>query len=151
MTDHSPIFAEDFAARLARLGITQEFLATYIGLSQSEVSKIVSGVRPQGKGHQKINEALLELENLARFFAPMKIAFDQADSVKEWLRSPSLPNLFALLSDAQLAQLKPLELTAANALFEKSEKESQKLESEIAAINEATRKKFAEWLENPTA
>jgi len=111
----------------------------------------VSGVGPQGKGHQKINEALLELENLARFFAPMKIAFDQADSVKEWLRSPSLPNLFALLSDAQLAQLKPLELTAANALFEKSEKESQKLESEIAAINEATRKKFAEWLENPTA
>jgi predicted transcriptional regulator len=141
---------QSLAARIENLGVTQEFLATYVGLSQSEVSKLVSGVRPQGESHRKIDEALRELENLARFFSPMKIAFDEADVVKAWIHNPSLPNLFKLLSDAQLAQLKPSELTAANEMFAKSEKESEELESEIAAIHEATRKIFTEWLENPS-
>jgi len=94
------------AARMKRLGITQEFLAEYVGLSQSEVSKVVSGVRAPGKSHRKIANALQELEAVAVFFAPMKPAFEDADAVKEWLHSPALPNLFKLLTSVPRSQQK---------------------------------------------
>jgi transcriptional regulator with XRE-family HTH domain len=141
----APTTEQDFAVRMENLGVTQEFLARYVGLSQSEVSKLVSGVRPQGEGHRKINDALQELENVVEFFKPMKPLFDDADAVKEWLRSPSLPNLFALLSHAQLLQLNASELTAVNAIS----LDCERLEEEIAAIQEKTRKEFLAWLENP--
>jgi transcriptional regulator with XRE-family HTH domain len=146
MTNHSPIFAKDFAARMSRLGITQEFLARYVGLSQSEISKILSGVRSQSFCAPQINDALRELEDVAECFHPMKPLFDDPDAVKQWISSPSLPRLFSLLSDAQLKLLTAEELTAANAIS----LECERLEEEIAALHEATRKMFGEWLENPT-
>ena len=128
------------------LGVTQEFLARYVGLSQSEVSKLVSGVRPQGEGHRKINDALQELESVAEFFKPMKPMFDDADAVKKWLSSPSLPNLFSLLTDAQLLQLNVSELTAMNIISA----DCERMEAEIAALQEKTQKEFIAWLENPS-
>jgi transcriptional regulator with XRE-family HTH domain len=138
---------QDFAARMDKLGVTQSFLAQYVGLSQSEVSKIVGGIRPQDSQRTKqIDEALQELEGVAVFFAPMKPAFEDADAVKAWLRSPVLPNLFKLLTDAQLLQLNASELTAVNAVSS----ENERLEAEIAALQEKTRNEFTAWMENPS-
>jgi transcriptional regulator with XRE-family HTH domain len=145
MTTATPTIGQDFAARIEALGISQEFLAQYVGLSQSEISKLISGVRPQGEGHRKINDALRDLENVVECFRPMKPLFDDADAVKEWLCSPSLPNLFKLLTDAQLKQLSAQELTTVNAMYA----EGERLEAEIATLQEETRKKFIDWLENP--
>jgi transcriptional regulator with XRE-family HTH domain len=139
----TPTTEQDFAARMESLAVTQEFLARYVGLSQSEVSKLVSGVRPQGEGHRKINDALRDLESVVECFRPMKPLFDDADAVKEWLRCPSLPTLFKLLSDAQLKQLNAQELTSLNAIYA----EGERLEAEIAAIQEETRKRFIAWME----
>jgi hypothetical protein len=129
----------DFAARMERLGVVQQFLADYTGLSQSEVSKIVGGIRSQGEGHRKINDALHELEQVAAVFSPMKPAFEDANAVKAWRIRPDLPNLFRLLTDAQLQQLNASELTVVNARFA----ECERLEDETAAINEKSRN---DWL-----
>lgn len=144
MTIATPTIGQDFAARMERLGLTQTFLAEYTGLSQSAISKTVNELTDSQR--TRINEALRELENVAEFFRPMKPLFDDAGAVKRWLASPSLPNLFALLSDAQLKKLDTTALTAVNAIYA----EGEKLEAEIAAINEATRKTFLDWLENPS-
>src|SRR5580692_4465338 len=80
MTTATPTIGQDFAARIEALGISQEFLAQYVGLSQSEISKLISGVRPQGEGHRKINDALRDLENVVECFRPMKPLFDDADA-----------------------------------------------------------------------
>lgn len=138
---------QDFAARMESLGVTQEFLARYVGLSQSEVSKLVSGVRPQGEGHRKISDALRELETVAECFKPMKPLFDDADAVKNWLSSPNLPNLFALLSPAQLLKATSQELTSLNASYT----ESERLEGEISAVQEKSRQEWIKFLEEVSA
>lgn len=149
--------ALDFAARIDRLGATQEFVGRFVGLSQSEVSRLVSGVRLPGDGHRKLDAGLRELENVAEFFLPMKPMFDDPDAVKEWLRSPSLPNLFKLLTDAQLAQLKTSELTAVNALFSKGDRLEEEIartqersEAAITRTHEEARRLFLDWLSNPS-
>jgi hypothetical protein len=138
-------------ARLEKIGMSQGVFAKLCGTNKAEFSRMLNGLKPMsGSQTAEFYRMLDAVEEMVKLFSPLKPSLDEADAIREWLRSPSLPNLFALLSDAQLAQLKPSELTAANALLEKSEKESQKLESEIAALHEATRKMFGEWLENPT-
>lgn len=135
---------QDFAARMENLGVTQSFLAEYVGLSQSAISKAVNELTDSQR--TKISDALRELESVASFFAPMKPLFEDADAVKQWLRSPVLPNLFKLLTDAQLLQLKASELTVVNELSAQGEA----IEERIAALEEKTRKEFLAWLENPS-
>jgi transcriptional regulator with XRE-family HTH domain len=142
----TPTTEQDFAARMECLGVTQEFLARYVGLSQSEVSKLISGVRPQGEGHRKINDALQELEAIAACFAPMKPAFENADAVREWLRSPTLPNLFKLLTDAQLQYLDAAWLTSVSAISS----DCERLEAEIAASHQQARDAWLEFLQSWT-
>jgi transcriptional regulator with XRE-family HTH domain len=133
----------DLVARMERLCISQEFLAQYVGLSQSEVSKLISGVRPQGEGHRKINDALKELEGIALYFLPMKPLFDDADAVKKWRDSPRLPNLFSLIGDAQWRQLDEINRLDAD---------NTRMEREIEEISQKSQKLFLEWLnENQTS
>jgi|SRR5208282_1393043 len=147
MTTAAPNIGQHFAARMESLGVTQEFLARYVGLSQPEVSKLVSGIRPQGEGHRKINDALRELENVAECFKPMKPLFDNVDAVKNWLASPNLPNLFALLSSAQLLKATPQELTCLSASYANCES----LEDKIAATQEKSRQEWITFLEEVSA
>jgi transcriptional regulator with XRE-family HTH domain len=139
----STITGQDFAARMDRLGVTQNFLSLYVGLSQSEISKIVGGIRPQGESHRKISDALRELEVAATYFYPMKPSFEDVNAVKAWLRSPALPNLFNLLTNAQLARLNASELTAVNAIS----RENERLEGEAVVIREQTQKSWLEFFE----
>jgi transcriptional regulator with XRE-family HTH domain len=79
----APTTEQYFAERMERLGLTQCFLAEYVGLSQGAISKAVNGLTDSQR--TKINDALRELEGIAKFFKPMKPAFDDGDAVKAWL------------------------------------------------------------------
>ena len=89
-------------ARLERLGINQRFFSELCGISQTEFSRYMSGDKPLGGGQtEKFYQTLSTLEELATLFHPMQVRFKDAATVKEWLHSPTLPNLFALLTEAQ--------------------------------------------------
>jgi predicted transcriptional regulator len=140
----APTTEQDFAARMEKIGVTQSFLAGYVGLSQSAISKAVNELTDSQR--TRINEALRELEEMSAFFAPMKPLFGDAAAVKEWLRSPALPNLFKLLTDAQLMQLNTQELTQLNAIS----LQGDRLEEKIEASEQRTQRLFLDWLENPS-
>jgi transcriptional regulator with XRE-family HTH domain len=145
MTTAAPTIGQDFAARMKQLGVTQEFLAAYTGLSQSAISKAVNELTDNQR--TKIHNAIQELETVAECFKPMKPLFDDVDAVKKWLSSPNLPNLFALLSPAQLLKATSQELTSLNASYT----ESERLEGEIAAIQEKSRQEWITFLEEVSA
>jgi transcriptional regulator with XRE-family HTH domain len=131
-TTASTIMPSDLVARMDRLGVTQEFLARYVGLSQPEVSKLVSGVRPQGEGHRKIADALRELEGISAIFAPLQPQFKSVSDVKSFLQNPRLPNLFALLTPAQVVNIPGQDLTNLNAISLRGDRMEQEIkESEI--------------------
>jgi transcriptional regulator with XRE-family HTH domain len=134
---------QNFAARMKAIGVTQEFLADYIGVSQSEISKRVCGIRPQGEGHREIDRALRELESVAVCFYPMKLLFDNVPAVKEWLVRPALPILFKMLTDAQLSQVAPECLTSLNIIS----RESERLGEEIEISQEQTQTLWLEFLQ----
>jgi transcriptional regulator with XRE-family HTH domain len=134
---------QNFAARMKTIGVTQEFLADYIGVSQSEISKRVCGIRPQGEGHREIDRALQDLEGIAACFSPLKPLFDDVAAVKEWLVRPALPILFRLLSDVQLPQINASVLTSLNAMS----RENERLEAEIELSQEETQSLWLEFLQ----
>ena len=136
------IMPSDLVARMDRLSVTQEFLARYVGLSQPEVSKLISGVRPQGEGHRKIADALRELEGISAIFAPLQPQFKSVSDVKSFLQNPRLPNLFALLTPAQVVNLPGQDLTNLNAIS----LQGDALEREIAAIKAKSQEDFLAWL-----
>ena len=96
-------FTAEIAARMTALDLSQEFLATYAGFSQSELSKILSGTRPHDifRANQ-IRRSLAELGELAELLYPIKIDFTDAQKIREAVRAPllSLPNLFGAIAAA---------------------------------------------------
>jgi hypothetical protein len=136
------IMPSDLVARMSRLGVNQEFMAQYVGLSQSEVSKLVSGVRPQGEGHRKIADALRELEGISAIFFPLQPQFKSVPAVKEFLRNPRLPAIFELLTPAQVLSLPEQDLTNLNAIS----LQGDALEASIAAIQKESQENFLAWL-----
>jgi transcriptional regulator with XRE-family HTH domain len=96
MTTATPTIGEDFSLRMERLGVTQEFLGEFTGLSQSAISKAVNELTDSQRS--KINAALRELEEISALFYPQKLWFEDAKATREWINSPQLPCLFAVFS-----------------------------------------------------
>jgi hypothetical protein len=96
MTCHASTSGDDFSLRMERLGVTQEFLGAFTGLSQSAISKAVNELTDSQR--TKINAALRELEEISALFYPQKLWFEDAKATREWINSPQLPRLFAVFS-----------------------------------------------------
>jgi len=144
---------QDFAARMEKLGVTQSFLAEYVGLSQSAISKAVNELTDSQR--TKISDALLELEEISALFYPQKLWFQDAKATREWIDSPRLPRLFSVILAAQKNRAAGVAGSHQEAVMqyalEKLE-ECRRLEAEIASIQEKSRDEWSKFLEeiNPS-
>jgi hypothetical protein len=76
--------------RCERLGVSQNFLASYIGISKSELSRCLNGRGMGGERTEQLNKALSELENLVELFQPMPLRFDDAGQIRDLVRASGL-------------------------------------------------------------
>jgi predicted transcriptional regulator len=85
-------------ARCETIGISQNFLAQYVGISKSDLSKALSkGLG--GELSQKLDRALVELESLAGFFQIVPLSFDDPDQIRELVRG------FGLMHESEKERL----------------------------------------------
>lgn len=89
----SPIRDEVFTAppptvadRCDSLGISQSFLAEFLKISKAELSRsLKDGNRPR-----QIDHALTQLENLVAEFSPVPLAFRDADTIRDLVRTSAV-------------------------------------------------------------
>jgi transcriptional regulator with XRE-family HTH domain len=88
--------APTVADRCVSLGISQSFLAEFVGISKAELSRSLrDGNRPV-----QVNHALAQLETLVADFAPVPLRLDgNADQIRELVRST------AVMSDENRSRL----------------------------------------------
>jgi predicted transcriptional regulator len=95
--EESPV-AEKLRARMTALNVGQSFVAEYSGFSQSEMSKILAGIRtPDSARVKQIEATLSDLEGLAKMMRPAKIVWDLPSVtilVKELLKKPEAKKEF---------------------------------------------------------
>jgi len=89
--DESPLVGE-LRARMAALEVGQAFVAEYSGFSQSEMSKILAGIRiPDSDRVAQIESTLNDLEGIVNMLRPVKIVWDLPSVkifVNELLKKP---------------------------------------------------------------
>lgn len=91
LEEESPL-VRGLRARMDALEVGQAFVAEYSGFSQSEMSKILAGLRiPDASRVAQIEATLTDLEGLAAMMRPAKLVWDLPSVkilVKELVKKP---------------------------------------------------------------
>ena len=74
--------------RLEAIGVSRNFFAEYVGASAADLSRCFSGKkRLDNELALRLENALVELENLARLFSPTPVKFDDPEAIRRLAKS----------------------------------------------------------------
>jgi hypothetical protein len=86
-------------ARLEKLGMSQSFFAQLCGTNKAEFSRMMNGLKPMsGDQTERFYETLDALDDLVTLFEPCPIGWNDAEVIRDLIKFPNLPRLFAVLS-----------------------------------------------------
>ena len=85
-------------ARLDKIKMSGRFFSELCGVSQSDFVKMMNGGKPlTGPQTTTFYEALDALEELTRLLEPLSPRWEDPKLIREFIRTPRFPNLFATL------------------------------------------------------
>jgi hypothetical protein len=130
-------------ARLEKLGMSQRFFSELCEVSQTDLSRMLSGTKPMsGEQTKAFYGKLKSLEELKDMLEPLSFAWTSPATVNDWLTNPRFPALFALLSSTRLRQLTTEDMARLNAISA----EGDRIQAETEAIRKKSQEDFLAWL-----